>query len=441
MTEFEPVSTRERLRTLDVLRGCALLGILLMNIPYFGMPFTAYMRLNDWGGNDGANLWTFLVQWVLFDGKMRALFSILFGAGIILFIDRAAARRDSVAVGDLFVRRMLWLLLFGFIHAWFIWYGDILYPYAVCGLLIFPLRTLAPRHLFAAAAAGLLLLTVGIVGDSFSKQEQRQAAVEAMRTEARGLTLTEKQVEAKRTWTEVLKQQAPSRAEMQKEVDAYRSGYAGAMRQRAKVNRKWHFVPVYFPLFFDFWSLMLIGMGLYKLGILQGERSSDFYVRMATIGYGLGLTVNTVSAYLMYTWNFDLVGNQFANTPYQFGRVATVLGHISLIILVLKHGWLEPLTNRLAAVGQMAFSNYISHSVICSLIFYSPGFALMGQLQRYQLYFVVFGIWAFNLLWSPWWLARYRFGPLEWCWRSLTYWQRQPMRRDAVVLLPISIES
>src|SRR5688572_17767509 len=223
MTEFAPVSTRERLRTLDVLRGCALLGILLMNIPYFALPESAYMRLNDWGGNDGANLWTFLVQWVLFDGKMRALFSMLFGAGIIIFIERATARRDSVQVGDLFVRRMLWLMLFGILHAWFIWYGDILYAYAICGLLIFPLRTLAPRQLFAIAAGALLLLTFGIVGSAFSRQEMRQQAVAALEAEAKGETLTEQQIEAKKDWAEVLEHQEPPREAMQKEVDDYRS--------------------------------------------------------------------------------------------------------------------------------------------------------------------------------------------------------------------------
>jgi uncharacterized protein len=433
MTEFAPVSTRERLRTLDVLRGCALLGILLMNIPSFAMPESAYMRLNDWGGNDGANLWTFLVQWVLFDGKMRALFSMLFGAGIIIFVDRATAWRDSVRVGDLFVRRMLWLMLFGILHAWFIWFGDILYPYAICGLLIFPLRTLAPRQLFTIAAAALLLLTFGIVGSAFSRQEMRQQAVAAMEAEAKGVTLTDKQVEAKNDWAEVLEEQEPSREEMQKEVDDYRSGYAGAMRQRAAVNREWQFVPLYSPGFFDSWALMLIGMGLYKLGILQGNRSADFYVRMALIAYGIALPLNIASAYFLQAWHFDIVGNQFASAPYQVGRVAMVLGHLSAIVLVLKRGWLEGFVTRLAAVGQMALSNYISHSVICSLIFYSPGLALIGQLQRYQFYFVVLGIWAFNLVWSPWWLARYRFGPLEWCWRSLTYWHRQPMLRDELV--------
>ena len=439
MTQFDPVAQGDRLRTLDVLRGCALLGILMMNIPYFALPHTAYAQLNTWGGNDGANLWTFLIQWTLFEGKMRALFSLLFGAGVVLFIAHATARRDGAEVGDLYVRRMLWLMLFGILHAWFIWYGDILYPYAICGLLILPLRALRPRALFVTAAAGLVFLSLAIVGDAFDKQSQREAAVQTQAAEAKGQTLTKEQTDAKETWAKVVKEQSPPHADLQKEVDDYRSGYGGAMRQRAAINVKWHFIPLYFPIFIDFWALMAIGMGLYKLGILQGHRPLEFYAKMAVIGYGIGLPLNALSAYLMYRWNFDFVGNQFANAPHQIGRVATVLAHVALINIVVKREWLTGLTDRLAAVGQMAFSNYISHSIICSLIFYSPGFALMGQLQRYQLYFVIAGIWTFNLLWSPWWLERYRFGPLEWVWRSLTYWRKQPMRRIAASAEPVGI--
>jgi uncharacterized protein len=379
------------------------------------------------------------VQWILFEGKMRALFSILFGAGIILFVEHATARRDTVAVGDLYVRRMLWLMLFGILHAWFIWYGDILYPYAICGLLILPLRNLSPKALFITAGVSLALLTAAMVGDTFNKQSQRDAAMEAAGAQAAGRPLTEEQKEAQETWAEVTEFAAPTREQMQEEVDGYRSGYLGALKQRAEVNRKWHFLPVYFPIFVDFWALMLIGMGLYRLGILQGERSTRFYARMALVGYAIGIPLNAASAYLMYAWNFDFIGNQFANTPMQVGRVATVLAHLAVVVLVVKHGWMSAVTDRLAAVGQMAFSNYIAHSVICSLIFYSPGLALMGQLQRYQLYYVVFAIWAFNLLWSPWWLSRFRFGPLEWCWRSLTYWRRQPMRRAGPAPAALSI--
>lgn len=157
-TAFEPIPPQERLRTLDVLRGAALLGILLMNILVFGLPTGAYANPRVWGGNDAINLWTLAIHWVLFEGKMRALFSIMFGVGIVIFMERALARENSVKAADLYVRRMLWLMTFGAVHAWLIWHGDILYAYALCGLLIFPVRNASPKALFVTAAVALVLM-------------------------------------------------------------------------------------------------------------------------------------------------------------------------------------------------------------------------------------------------------------------------------------------
>jgi uncharacterized protein len=195
--------------------------------------------------------------------------------------------------------------------------------------------------------------------------------------------------------------------------------------------RQLNFMPVYFPIGIDIWALMLIGMALFKLGVLQGDRPTGFYVRLAAAGYGFGIVVNSISTYGMFTSNFDIVASIFWNVPYELGRVAVALGHASVLIMLAKSGTMLWLTDRLAAVGQMAFSNYISHSIVYALVFYAPGLRLFGQLQRYQLYYVVLGMWILSLVVSPLWLRHFRFGPLEWCWRSLTYWQRQPMRRRA----------
>jgi uncharacterized protein len=426
---FEPVSAEERLRTLDVLRGAALLGILLMNILIFGMPFAAYSNPNVWGGKDAVNLWTLAVQWVFFEGKMRALFSIMFGAGIVVFMQRATARDGSVTAADLYVRRMLWLMLFGALHGWLIWHGDILYAYALCGLLLFPLRTLSPKALFITAAVGLILVQAFMIANGFRIRAAQAAAVEARAIESRGQALTEEQQEAKQSWDEIYNSALPPARVLQEEIDDYRGGYVRAFGQRFKVLRKFNFIPAYFPPLFDVWAMMLLGMALFKTGILQGERPLRFYAGMALAGYGIGVPLNALSAFGMISSNFDLVSSWFWNAPHHVGRAAVALGHVALIVMMVKQGILPWLTARLAAVGQTALSNYIATSIICAVIFYTPGFGMMGQLQRYQLYFVVLGVWAFNLAWSPLWLKAFRFGPLEWCWRSLTYWRRQPMLR------------
>lgn len=426
---FEPVSSDARLRTLDVLRGAALLGIALMNIVFSGLPLAAYANPNLWGGNDPLNLAVLAVQWILFDGKMRALFSMMFGAGIILFMERALARDNSVRAADLLMRRLLWLTLFGALHGWLIWAGDILYAYGLFGLLIVPMRNVSPRKLLITAAVALVLLSLAVVGRGFNQRSTRNAAMEARSVEAQGRPLTKEQQDAKKEWDEAYNHALPSKEKLQEEVDNYRKGYGGVMTQRAPVMRKLNFVPVYFPGGVDIWALMLIGMALFKLGVLQGERTPGFYVRLALAGYGIGIPVNALSTYGMFASNFDIVATIFWNAPYQIGRVSVALGHASVLILLAKSMRMRWLTDRLAAVGQMAFSNYISHSLVYALVFYAPGLRMMGQLQRYQLYYVVFGMWILNLVWSPIWLRHFRFGPLEWCWRSLTYWKRQPMRR------------
>jgi uncharacterized protein len=433
-TGYTPTAAFERIRTLDVVRGTALLGILLMNILTFGMPLKAYANLNLWGGRDGLDLWTFVVQWIFFEGKMRALFSMMFGAGIAIFLQRAIAREDRAGAADLFVRRMSWLMLFGILHAWLIWYGDIIYAYGVCGVFLFPYRTMRPRSLCIVAAAGLLFATAMLAGDGYSKYSKRAAAMQARALEAAGQTLTTEQRDAKTAWDETWNEVMPPRSELQEEVDGYRSGYVGAIKERAEVVVMWHFIPVYFPVLADFWAMMLLGMALYKLGVLQGERPPGFYVTMAAVGYAIAVPVNAASTWFMVAYDFDPVASAVANVPHQLGRVAMALAHMAVIVIVVQRGWLRRLTDRLAAVGQTALTNYIGTSVLCSVIFYKPGFALMGQLQRHELYYVVAVVWVVNLAWSKWWLTRYQFGPLEWCWRSLTYWRRQPMRRSPGVV-------
>jgi uncharacterized protein len=149
---------------------------------------------------------------------------------------------------------------------------------------------------------------------------------------------------------------------------------------------------------------------------------------MAVAGYAVGLPLSIWFVWRNAATNFDPVAMGFTNILYEPARIPVCIAHVAVMMMVIKAGLLRALTDRLAAVGQMAFSNYILQSLICSTVFYGYGVGLFGTLQRYQVYYVVLACWVIHLTWSPWWLRHYRFGPLEWCWRSLTYWQRQPMR-------------
>ena len=423
-----PVTAAERISSIDLLRGFALLGILLMNILTFGLPMAAYFNPNVAGGNTGANLWAWILQYILFDGRMRGIFSMIFGVSAYLLITRAEERGYGHSIADIYYRRTMWLILFGVVHAYLIWWGDILYPYALLGLILYPLRKLRPRALFIAAGVQIVVLIGMQIGEGFQTRELRDKAAQADVAKARGEKLTEEQEEAQRKWKEAMKQMKPGPEELKKETDAYRGSYLAALKRRAQTVIRWHSMPFYFPGNGDMLALMFIGIALLKTGVLTAERSFRFYAWLAAAGYGIGLPINIFAAWKAVQQNFEPLLLNFTLSTYQVGRVSITLAHVAVLMMIYKSGALRWLTSRLAAVGQMAFSNYISHSVICSLIFYGYGLAMFGRLERYQLYGVVAGIWLFQLMVSPIWLRHFRFGPLEWAWRSLTYWKRQPMR-------------
>jgi uncharacterized protein len=181
---------------------------------------------------------------------------------------------------------------------------------------------------------------------------------------------------------------------------------------------------------------MMIGMAMMKLGVLTGERSASFYRKMMFAGYLIGLPLTIFSASDLYAHQFDplyvMRGGGIAN---YWGSVIVAFGHIGSVMLIVKTGALQKLMARFASVGRMALTNYLMHSVILTTVFYGYGFGLYGTIPRFwQMGFVV-AVIGLQLMLSPWWLSRYRFGPVEWLWRSLTYWKRQPFRQQESVAL------
>ncbi len=197
---------------------------------------------------------------------------------------------------------------------------------------------------------------------------------------------------------------------------------------RAKDVYRGHSSPVYFPYpWFDVLAMMLVGMALLKLGVLTGNYSIKFYVWMALLSFAIGLPLNIWSVWWAAKQHFSTTAITLTFLAYEIGRFIA-LGYVALLLLLIKSSILQSATRTLACVGRMAFSNYILSSLICTTIFEGYGFALFGKLQRYQLYVVVLGVWLVILIISPIWLRHFRFGPLEWVWRSLTYWKKQPFR-------------
>jgi uncharacterized protein len=429
-----PVSDTERLKLIDALRGVALLGILLMNIPVFAMP--NYYSDSFKSDPTNVNFWVSAVISVVFEGKMRALFGMIFGAGVLLFVSKK--ERTGRSVTQLFYRRMFWLVLFGLIHAHLIlWIGDILYLYGFCGMLVYLCRKVKPIYLVLGVP---LVAVFGFTSGTLFYQHiraRRIAYVEATAAIAENKPLTEAQNDALARWRELEKTLIPNREDARENTRKMKSDYATVARYLRPLA--WKFETTLMPIeIWDSLALMLLGLALYQWGFLSGQWLNRDYGRVAAIGYGIGLPLAAYSFYHSYLYSpnleaslrrLELVPVEWVDLIYPFQRIFLVMAHVAALILLYKSRYAQGLFRRLEAVGQMAFTNYIMHSVICTLFFFGYGLNYYAELEYYQLYFVVIAIWIVQLIVSPLWLRFFVFGPLEWVWRSLTYWKPQPFLR------------
>lgn len=428
-TDVAPVRKADRIEALDILRGIAVLGILMMNITAFGLLFHAYGNPMAGGGADGPNLIAYKVIQVGFEGTMRGIFSLLFGASIVLLTDRMEKGGAGLMTAEIHFRRMLWMMVFGIIHwALLLWTGEILFAYSLCGLVLFAVRKLPARVQIAAA---LLLLAGAAAIQTHQYREavtQQAAAATAESAKAAGRELTAEQSGAIEAWQKQVGHIVPTAEEAGMIRDIHRGSWWDAVQKQWPLSYAFQWKGAPFWLLFDMIPFMLLGMGLLKLGILGGGAPMRSYALMLLVGYGIGIPLGMYELHLVLAAKFDTLAFAEADRTYELSRLAMVVGHLGLLLLFIRSGLIGPLQRALAATGQMALSNYLMQTIICTALFYGFGFGLFEAFQRYQLYGVVAAIWAAELIWSPIWLRHFRFGPFEWLWRSLTYWKLQPMR-------------
>jgi len=402
-----PVAAGERIGTLDFIRGLAVMGILAANIVAFGQPFEAYMYpaafISDPGDPGG---WMWIAQFILVDGKMRGLFTLLFGAGLYLFMERAWA---SGAGAKLQAWRLVLLILFGMVHFYFIWAGDILFYYGLFGLIALACIRWPVKRQFAVGLAGYLFgvllyaVTMSmpyLIADT-SFGESAPSLAEAREGLIKGIDAT------------LARGEVPNAA--------IASGdYAALVTHR--ITEQWN-EPIRNALLFGFETLplMLLGMALYRMGFFSGgfdPAKMRLWGWLGVIGGGLahlaaGLAVKA-AGFSYYATLAAFVGW----TPLP--RLAMVLGLAALLVVYAPQatGWLG---DRVRAAGRAAFTNYLGTSVVMMVVFHGWGLGLFGDLNRPQLYIVVVCAWVVMLAWSKPWLDRFRYGPLEWLWRCLTY--------------------
>jgi uncharacterized protein len=395
MTDLGPVQETSRIKTLDVVRGFALLGILAVNAAYFAAPMQAVQNpLQAPLAIVPSTLWSWFVTHVFFEFKMITLFSMLFGASIFM----VGGERNDKARGAVLHRRLAWMALFGAIHGALIWYGDILLTYALTGFVVMFARSWRPVTLFAV---GIFLFAVSVAIFSALGLALQHAGPEALAQMRRDV------------W-------APSADDLERMIAAYQASAISATRANFD---HWLAYIGYIPMFMlRTAGVMMIGMGLFKTGFFSGAASNRVYLSAALVGTA-ALAIISWQAWINWLLRFDflhmMVAGNFANSV--FSPLISLM-YASLCILLVKAGALRLLTDPLAAAGRMAFTNYIAQSLIMTTICYGGrGFGLWGELDRPQLWAIVLAIWALQLIWSPVWLRRFEMGPLEWLWRRLSY--------------------
>lgn len=439
-----PVRASERVGSVDVVRGFALLGILAMNITAFALPSSAYMAATSpalepyVGSFTGLNKTVWQVGHLLFAEKMMGIFSMLFGAGLILMDSRRTDGLDETqsaraGFAGVYYRRLGVLLCFGIVHAFCIWYGDILLSYALCGTLLYPMRKLAPKWLIIIAIVFLAigtLINMGMGGMLTWMENQSNAAQAKLDA---GQTLSPEEQQMFDVWTGPQGPNAGSRPEaIEAEVAAHRGGWATSFMQ----NLKNGFFLVFF--LFPMWTLwkgtglMLIGMALVKLGYFKSQMPVRTIGIVMCLGYLIGLPLCLLSSTDLVQSNFSMGRMFLVGGPLNWwGSVGVALGHLSLLLLVIRMDMLTWLTRALGAVGRMALTNYLMHSIVMTFIFYGWGLGLFAKFDRVELLAFVGGMWIVQLILSPLWFTRFQFGPAEWLWRTLTYGKIQPFVKTA----------
>ncbi|WP_448549385.1 DUF418 domain-containing protein [Thalassotalea fusca] len=398
----QPIQSQDRLVNIDIIRGIALLGILVMNIQAFSMNFAAYMNPTVYGDLTGANYYVYYFSHLFADQKFMSIFSMLFGAGIVLMAQNIERKGGNAK--RIHYKRMFILALVGLAHAYLLWFGDILLPYALAGMVVFLARNKSPKFLLITgtsliAICGLLFWSVSMAVPFMSEQEL----------------------------TEMMAMWSPSKELIAQDIAANQASWVGQAEQRINMAAMAQGnVLFYMPRVI---GLMMFGMALFKLDFF-GERFRTKSLLIAGVSAcAIALYLITTGVEASFARGWDLT-TMFTETQYNYwGSIIMALGYMCLLVCFCRSTVLSKLKALLANVGRMALTNYLSHTIICCVIFYGWGLGFYGTFERTEQIMLVMAIWLFQIFFSTFWMNRYRFGPFEWVWRSLTYGKLQPLAK------------
>ncbi|MBC9032061.1 DUF418 domain-containing protein [Sphingomonas sp. JC676] len=429
-----PVRGTARIDVLDILRGLAILGIFYINVPYMAAPvwqFSADIRSLGWSAAD-QNAWALIN--IFLAGTQRCLLELLFGAGMMVLARKAMTPDGPVAIADLYWRRNLWLLGFGLFDVFvLLWPGDILHIYALAALFLFPFRTLTPRVLLTLGLGWAVLCAIGIPEHGLRQYVDRAELVQqvdvAHAHQRAGQALTPADGKALAEWDKLVAAHKPDpelNARIAREIKAHQGGFVFYAREAwgywAFLANEWLVWDV-----IEAFCTMLIGVALWKWGVIQGERSKRFYLVLMLAAYGFGVTARAIG--VSETISFTLMPRTSWVTG-EFARLAVGLGHLALVNWAVQTRPGNALLSVFKAPGRMAFSLYFLQQFVGKYILFAPfGFNLWGRYGWAQMAAIsTMGI-VLLVLFAHVWMRRFASGPFEWLWRSLAYVKWQPLLR------------
>ncbi|WP_296817920.1 DUF418 domain-containing protein [Brevundimonas sp.] len=423
----------ERYDAMDVLRGFALCGILLMNIIGMGTPWVTNFPPFPASWSDPSwQVW--FAENALFEGTMRGLFTLLFGAAVMLITRRADETGQTMSAADVWSRRCLVLLALGLVNfTLLLWPGDILWNYGCAGLVLFVFRKARPWKLVAMAVSIMALLSV-LEGYAYQGDiEPYREGAAAHAAQARGETLTADQASALEAYTDHQEYLSPPQERIDAEAKERMGSYPQAVAWTFEAYADWGLSGWGVFVVMESVAFMFLGMALFRWRVITGERSLGFYAVMMLVGYAIGVTVNVAEHLAMWRGGFS-PEVWWPNFTYEVSRLPTTLGHLGLIMLLWKAGALSFVGAALRAIGKLALTNYLGQSLIAAIIFYGLGW--WNHLNWAELWAVAAVVWVFQGVFSVLWLKAFAMGPAEWLLRAIAYGKRPPFRRTAATEVP-----
>jgi uncharacterized protein len=410
---IQPTHTQERIPSLDFLRGVAILGILFINIENFA--YSDSWSPWKFGFNSPIDHSTRFWVYFLTQGKFYTMFALLFGVGFYIFLERLEKKDLGLQAMDIYARRLLWLFIIGIAHSYLVWTGDVLYHYAICGLLLFPFRSISSRNLILVV---ILLGSLQLV-KSFDQTTRRQSWLKDY-NQANSIPENQRTTDDIRKiefWKGKLAIKDTDTSQVVVPKESYFLGLTETYKHASAHKGLLYYQGLLFPSLIA----MILGIIFYRTGIFSDYHAWKYYWSVSLSVLSIGLAINYFRYYHWTYEYFDPVLSIWIGWVFTFPKELLGIGYVLVFNGVFQKFLSSIKFKTISNIGRMALSNYIFQNILLGLIFYGYGLSKFNQYSRFELLGIVVAIWIFQILLSGFWLNKYKQGPLEWVWKKLTY--------------------